>query len=125
MEKINDEQNDTWLESQGTGTYLDPFSGAFGRFTVIGQAYKGTSSASWADRAMSFSTNFMGTKLNTMGGYIAGEYDKSLLKGASKVGVVGAMFTLPVNYANESQKYSGEDLQKAMLIDARNTLLKP
>jgi hypothetical protein len=117
-EKINDEQNDKWLDSQEAGTYVDPFSD---RFTVILPPYEVTSSASWADRALSFSTNLIGTRLNAIGGYVASEYDITLAKGASKVGVVGAMFTLPVNYLTESQKYSGDDLQKAMQIDAQNT----
>ena len=37
--KINDEQNDTWLESQGTGSYFDLFDGK-------GVVVKGTSSSS-------------------------------------------------------------------------------
>lgn len=119
-EKINNLQNDKWLSSQEPGEYLDPFYGEIGRLAIVEHTYKSDSSASWADRAMSFSSNFLGTRLNTIGDYLANEYDKSLLKGATRVGLIGSMFSLPINYLTESQIYSGDDLQKALLIDSKN-----
>ena len=120
-EDINNKQNDKWLNAQGVGDYWDPFYGTIGRLSTIDYSSDSVSSASWSDRALSFSTNYIGTRLNTIGDYIANEYDKTLLKGATRVGMVGAMFSLPFNYLIESQIYSGDDLQKALSIDSKNT----
>lgn len=119
--EINDQQDDEWEIYQPADDYIDPFYGDIGKISVNGQKSMNDSEASWSDRALSFSTNFLGTRLNTIGDYIANEYDKTLLKGATRVGIIGTMFTMPINYITESQVYSGEDLQKALLIDSKNT----
>ena len=119
--EINDQQDDEWKIYQPADDYIDPFYGDIGKILVKGQKSINDSEASWSDRALSFSTNFLGTRLNTIGDYIANEYDKTLLKGATRVGIIGTMFTMPINYITESQVYSGEDLQKALLIDSKNT----
>ena len=119
--EINDQQDDEWEIYQPADDYINPFYGDIGKILVKGQKSINDSEASWSDRALSFSTNFLGTRLNTIGDYIANEYDKTLLKGATRVGIIGTMFTMPINYITESQVYSGEDLQKALLIDSKNT----
>lgn len=115
--KINNEQEDTWLNAQGAGSYWD-------LNLVKGMVIKDNSyvvPGSTFDWKSSIATTIIGEEAG-LPWILSEKYGSSgLVKALGKYNVIGIGISGTLDFASDYKDYSGGNLFKAMLIDTTKT----